>query len=126
MILRILEPRCFIAPLPTLDVALAELISEDIHQKTRVVHSTDLVMANVHSTTSTVVATAASSKLCCFNVQCHYCKKKCHLIFYCAKKKDKDARDALHILIPPKAVALESSSIPALSSSTAADLEAIV
>ncbi|KAL2553048.1 zinc-finger homeodomain protein 6 [Forsythia ovata] len=81
------------SPIPTLNVVLHELISEETCQKTRRVYSTDLVMVATPSTTSTIVATA-SSKPRRFNGQCHYCKEEGHQISDCTKKKAKDARDA--------------------------------
>ncbi|XP_057952089.1 uncharacterized protein LOC131146474 [Malania oleifera] len=85
------------SPLPTLKVALTELISEETCQQTRRVHSTDMVLATAPSRSSspaTPAAAVASSKPHRFNAQCHYCKEDSHRIFDCPKKKAKDAWDA--------------------------------
>lgn len=51
------------SPLPTLDVVLIELISEETRQKTRRVHSTDLITATTPSTVMATNVTIISKKV---------------------------------------------------------------
>ncbi|XP_057962337.1 uncharacterized protein LOC131153907 [Malania oleifera] len=125
--------------LPTLEVALAELISEETRQQTRRAHSTNMVLAiapSSSSTQATLAAAVASSKPRRFHGQCHYCKEDGHRISDFPKKKTKDARDALKTKASysSKPVVAVSTSysistpsfVPPLSSLSIADLEAII
>jgi hypothetical protein len=86
----------YISPLPSLESALSELISEETRFSTMKLHTSEMVMANASRNTCAPNSIPAGSFSSNRNIQCHYCQKFGHKYSECRKRLSRGNHQALN------------------------------